>query len=390
MPDAHAPLSPSAAHRWMTCPASIRMTALVTRPVHSESIYAAEGTTAHTVAELCTRRYVLKTLSQKEFNDAYKEATKGWPLEQREDMLTHGKAYAKYLGRLVAAHPHSTLMLEQRLETEIPDCWGTSDAVLLAPGLIDVTDYKYGTGIRVFAKDNEQLMLYGLGALRQYGILGDVETVRIGVFQPRLDHYDTWEISAADLLEWADTVALPAALETHEEDAHFGPSESACRFCPAAGECRARMEAALNEDFTQDPDLLEPNEIADILERMPEILSFCKAVEEAALRKAYSENIPLPGWKVVLSGGRRGISAEDAPTAMDILSGLGYDPDDYQTEAEPKLLGIRALERLMGKQRFHDYLGDLAKPPPGRPSLAREDDPRPAVSALAEAKKEFS
>lgn len=365
------------------------MTDMVTKPVESDSVWAAEGTVAHTVAELSARRYVLKTLGKKRFRAKVAKATRGWTQEQRIDMIRHGKAYAKYLANRLRVHPNSVLLLEQRVQTGVDLCWGTADAVIVSPEHVEIVDYKYGTGIRVDARENEQLMFYGVGALEDIAdLLGDVEMVRVGIFQPRLDHYDTWEISAADLRAWRDRAKLVAA-EALGDNAHFGPSEEACRFCPASGECRARMENALATDFGTDPDLMSPSEIADVLEQMDEIRSFLQAVEETALRKAYSEHVPLPGWKVVLSGGRRGISAEDAPTAMEILSDLGYSPDEYQTEPEPKLLGIGALERLMGKRKFNDHLGALAAAPPGRPSLAREDDPRPAVSNLSEAMKEF-
>lgn len=388
-PSQHAVLSPSAAHRWMTCPASIRMTDLVSTPVQSDSVWAAEGTVAHTVAELSARYYVLGSLSKKAFRSKVRKATKGWTEEQRHDMIRHGKAYAKYLAQRMRVHPHTVLLLEQRVQTGIDQCWGTSDAVLVSPEHVEIVDYKYGTGIWVYAEGNEQLMLYAVGALEQIAdLLGDVELVRLGIFQPRLDHYDTWEIAASELRAWRDA-AKPVAADALAGSDVFGPSEQACRFCPAAGECRPRMEAALVDDFGADPDLLQPDDISDILDRAQEIKNFLAAVEERALRLAYSEHVPLPRWKVVLSGGRRGIATQDVEEAAGILTQLGYDAEDIYDYPERKLKGIGALERLMGRGKFADFLGELAKPPPGRPSLAPEDDPRPAVSNLSEAQKEF-
>ena len=49
MPNEHATLSPSAAERWLVCPASIRMEATV--PPEVESEYAREGTIAHALAD---------------------------------------------------------------------------------------------------------------------------------------------------------------------------------------------------------------------------------------------------------------------------------------------------------------------------------------------------
>ena len=49
MPSDHALLSPSSAKRWLSCPASIALSAGIPEP--PESPYAAEGTLAHAVAE---------------------------------------------------------------------------------------------------------------------------------------------------------------------------------------------------------------------------------------------------------------------------------------------------------------------------------------------------
>ena len=48
----HSQLGASKAHRWMTCPASVSLEA--TFP-DEESFYAAEGTAAHALAEMCLK-----------------------------------------------------------------------------------------------------------------------------------------------------------------------------------------------------------------------------------------------------------------------------------------------------------------------------------------------
>lgn len=386
MPEHHAVLSPSASERWIQCPASVRMASLIPKPAENvSSPYAREGTTAHTVAELAARCYVLSEITERQFKVRAGKAMKGISQADQEDMIRHGQEYAAHLLERMEAHPHSRLLLEQRLPTGIPDCWGTSDAVIVAVDVVEIWDYKYGLGIQVYAEDNPQLKLYGLGALEEYGdILGTTETVRIGIFQPRLDHTDHWDISAEDLRAWRDSI-IPIAEEALGDNAHFAPSEEACRFCPAAGECRARMEAATSEDFGTDPDLLTAEEIADLLHKIPEIVNFCKAVEAVALRKAYSDGVPLPGWKVVLSGGRRYIVDQEA--ALEALHSAGFTTDQV---AQVKLKGIGELEKLLGKDTFAAVLGTLSPKSPGNPSLVTEDDRRPAISPTIEAAKDFS
>jgi hypothetical protein len=347
-------------------------------------VYAQEGTTAHTVAELTARYMVLKEISKAEMDKGIRAATKGLHDDDVADMRRHGKEYAELLIARLAVHPHSRLLLEQRLPTGIPECWGTSDAVIVSPEHVEVVDYKYGQGIMVWAEENPQLKLYGVGALEQYGdVLGETKLVRLTIHQPRLGHTSSWELEADALRGWRDEVIVVAE-EALGEDAHFGPSEEACRFCPAAGDCRARMEAATSVDFATDPDLLSDDEIGELLTQIPEIQAWCNAVLDTALRKIYSDGQQIPGWKVVMSGGRRSIVDQEA--ALEALHQIGKATEEV---AVVKLRPIGELERLLGKDVFASVLGSLAPKGTGSPSLAPESDPRPSVSPNTEAQKEF-
>lgn len=359
---------------------------MVTRPVESSggSLYAMQGTIAHTVAELSARHHILGEITKAELDKGIRRVTAGLEPDDIEDMRRHALAYVRLLEARLAVHPYSQLLLEQQLPSGIPECWGTSDAVIVSMEHIEVIDYKYGVGIMVWSEDNPQLKLYGLGALDTFGdVLGETRLVRLTIHQPRLDHTSSWEIDAEELRAWRDEVARVAE-EALGDDAHFGPSEEACRFCPAAGECRARMEAATSADFSTDPDLISPDEMGELLNEIPQIEAFCAAVKDTALRKLYSDHQEIPGWKVVMSGGRRAI--KDHAAALEALHQVGYDNDEV---AVVKARPIGELERLLGKDVFDRVLGSLALKGDGSPSLAPEDDPRPAVSNITDAQKEF-
>jgi hypothetical protein len=349
------------------------------------SVYAAEGTTAHSLAELLARCDILK---QGVFDQELEHWRDNHPLEDDvfREMLRHAEAYVEYLVERMALHPYTQLLLEQRVETGLPSCWGTGDAILVSPGHVEIVDYKYGAGIRVSAWKNPQIMLYGVGALDSYGeVLGTPETVYCTIFQPRIDNISTYEIPASDLRAWRDSL-LPIAEEARGPHARFGPSESACRWCPVAGQCRAQLEWAVSLDFGQPPDLLSVEELSEALERVPAIRSWCDAVQSVSLDLAYSKDTPIPGWKVVLSGGKRYIT-DQAEAVRILVEENGFELGQVTKQT---LLGIGDLEKMLGKAGFAESLGGVVAKTEGKPSLVPESDPRQPVDPNSEAVKEFS
>jgi hypothetical protein len=54
--------------------------------------------------------------------------------------------------------------------------------------------------VQVDAEQNEQLQLYALGALEQFSMLYDFDSVRLFIHQPRLNHVSEWALSVEELL----------------------------------------------------------------------------------------------------------------------------------------------------------------------------------------------
>lgn len=386
----HALLSPSAAERWIACPASIRMEGEV--PPEAESTYAHEGTAAHALGEIkaslafgkITKRQAVARRAKwdKEFEEYAEDP------ETMIEMEEHTDAYVSLLQERMDLYPGSILFLEIRVFPGVPECWGTSDAIIVSPSHIEVIDFKYGAGVAVEAHGNPQLRLYGVGALEEYGdLLGDTELIRITVHQPRMDHVLTEEMLPESLVKWRDEEVIPKAMEALGEDAEFGPSEEACRWCPLSGQCRAQLEAVFAVDFEEKPDTLEPEEIAETLGKVKMVRDWLNAFEETALDLAYSKGTPIPGYKVVLSGGQRGV--RDAEAAVEALTAAGFSRDEIVNE-KPK--GIGDLEKLLGKDKFKELLEDsgIVTKSDGKPAIVPESDKRPAVAPNSEAVKEFA
>ena len=402
-PLAHAKLSPSAAARWMSCPASIRMEAALPPGRNDESAYALEGTIAHALGEL-EASLAFKLITPEEYLKGKREWMKWftaqkYPAGTLEEMQGHVKDYVALIAERLKRYPNSQLLLEKRMDTGVPGSWGTSDTVIVSPQHIEIIDLKYGAGMFVSAFGNPQLRLYACGALDTFGdVLGETERVFMTVFQPRVEGYSTEpeELTAEELRAWRRDEVIPAAELALSEDAPFGPSEKACKWCPVAGICQARVEVAVREDFglpyqeepltpTQ-PEVMTPEQLSVVLARLPEIRAWCTAVEDYALDAAYSQGQTIPGWKVVLSGGRRGIT--DHAAAIQTLIDAGFKAEQV---AQPfKAKGIGDLEKLVGKKELPVLLGPLLAKSKGKESLVPEDDKRPAISPTSEAVSDFA
>lgn len=385
---AHALLGPSAAERWTVCPASV----LLAEDIEDEgSVYAEEGSAFHDLAELVAR-WVLIDGFEVEDVDLGQEIvawSERWPAhaDKYDEMWPLALEYVELLRGKLAEHEGSRLMLEVRVQTGIPECWGTADAVIIWPGGIEVVDIKYGSGVRVEVHRNPQLRLYAVGALMMALLLADVELVWYTVWQPRMSNHASEEMTATDLLAWRDSL-LPVAAEALLPGARFGPSEDSCRWCPVRGRCDAQMEWATSVDFGRGPGLLTPEQQADALDMLPGVKDWVKAVEDAALDDIYSKGKAIPRWKVVMSGGIRKV--EDPDGAVAHLRELGYDEDRFmKPPVERTIRGIGDLEKLVGKADFDEVLGAYVKKGEGKPALAHEDDGRPSVDPDTEAAKEF-
>lgn len=383
MPEEHAFLAPSAAERWLGCPASIRLAA--TMPEPPSSVYADEGTCAHELGEI-KASLAFGRISRATHDKRYLKWRQKWAVEDvtEWEMNEHTERYVEVIRTEAELYPGSVVVLEQRLNTGVPRCWGTSDAVIISPTHIGIIDLKYGRGVEVEAEENPQLRLYALGALDTFGdAIEETTEVRITVHQPRLDNVLTEVITAEDLRRWRTEVAIPGANLALSDDAPFGPSVTACRWCPASGNCRAQLESVFGEEQTP-PETVDNDELATLLKRLPAIRDWCDAVESQAFHRAYNDGTEVPGYKVVMSGGKRSII--NHTDAIEHAVSLGYSRDQVAREVA-RTLG--EFEALMTKKGFAEKMVDYIKPPVGRPSLVPADDKRPAVSSDAEAARVF-
>ena len=337
MPDKHAILAPSAAHRWLVCTPCAQLEATLPQET---SEYAREGTLAHSLCEHKLRIW----LDHEAAYTAY--STTGVPGEMNEMTDRYADYVIEELIAQRANTPDAKLLVEVPLDFTgyVPDSFGTSDVVIVSDDTLIVIDFKYGKGVRVDAEGNPQLRLYALGAYLALNEIYDFTKVRTVVFQPRLDHIDSEDLTVESLLLWAREVVKPRAEMASKGEGPYQPGEH-CRFCRAAAVCRARAEEAFKvvDKASELPPTLADEEIAAVLGKLDATEAWIKSIREYALDKAVKEGKHWPGYKLVEARTLRKIG--DQVAALDRLEQAGYDKDDV---TNVKLKGLTELPRLLG------------------------------------------
>ena len=371
MPGNHAVLSASSSDRWIHCPPSAR---LCENYDDVGSDYAAEGTDAHTLCE-----YRLRSALGLPAEDPVKKLS--WYSEEMEECA---EAYVSYVLELVEAAKQTgstpTVLIEQKVDFSrwVNEGFGTADCVVIANGILNIVDYKHGKGVEVSAEENSQMMLYALGALEIIDCIYDIDEVRMTIFQPRKSNVSIHRTTKDALMEWANGDLTEKAKLAFEGQGDFSCGEW-CRFCKAKAECRERANANLEMaryEF-REPALLTDEEIADILGKVDALTAWANDIKEYALQQAVSGK-EWTGWKLVEGRSNRKYTSEAAVAAT--VEGAGFDP------YERKVMGVTAMQKMLGKSRFEELLAPYIEKPQGKPTLVPESDKRPAMNT---AKNDF-
>ncbi|AEX84396.1 hypothetical protein CIP100275_00049 [Corynebacterium diphtheriae] len=374
MPDQHALLSASGAHRWLACPPSATLEAGLP---DSSSQAAEQGTAAHALAEWKLRRALHDAPTTKPVSR--------WHDEQMDALTDDYVAFVQERlcdVRQACADPQ--VLIEQRLDFShvVPSGFGTGDCVIIAEPTLQIIDLKYGQGVMVEAEHDPQLMLYALGALEAFGSLYDISEVAVTIFQSRRSNVSTWTIPVTELKAWAEQVVKPRAALASSGDGEFAPGEW-CRFCKLSPTCRTRAEAnlALAQHEFAPPAELTDAEIAQVLAQLPDLKAWAADVEAHALSLAVNQGKHWDGFKLV--AGRSIRKYTDETAVAQAAEAAGVDVWDR------KLKTITALEKQLGKKRFPTLLGDLVVKPAGKPTLVPNSDKRPALE-IRSAANEFT
>ena len=381
----HSALGPSGAHRWLECPGSVNAEAIIRRANPSSdtsSVYAAEGTRAHDLAE----RLLL--------NPDLPEPGDEIDTMDDVDMLRHCLRYRDYCLNL---SPGDEYWVEQRVKMPRvhKDCYGTADFAVYCPEYrhLHIVDLKYGQGERVEVKWNPQALLYAEGT-RQY--LYSEHRIKpkyftVHIFQPRAMHAEniaSFQLTNTQLDDWVSNAHVKA-LETQIDTETFNPGDKQCRWCLAAP-CKARaaqMDAVFADYFDDlDEDIedvtsalkrhdfeISDEDLSQWLQKIGTVKSFVAQLEALAYSRAM-DRTKIPGFKLVEG---RGSYHADVEALEFILGDRVYKNPEIRSKTD--------LQKELGSRLFNKLVKPCYKRSPGKPTLVAESDPRRPWDANADA-----
>lgn len=380
---AHAKLSASGASRWATCPGSVQMEDGIP---DKESVYAQEGTLAHEMSELKLKHYLdPKGFGKRKLNAAIKKLKENELYQAEMDSYTD--TYVDFIKEKALSFPSNPYIeIEKRVDFSrwVDGGFGTCDCVLIHGSTLSIIDLKYGKGVPVSAEQNEQLILYALGAYDAFNLIYNLDKIELNIVQPRINNFSTWEISLTELLLWGDYFKVQAekALGGNGE---LVPSAKACKFCKARDICTARAENNLS---LESEIKLKPNEIPK--DKLYEYISRGEDIAKwVADLKAYALDMCLKGEDVKglkAVAGRTSRSWTNQDEAINKLIEGGIDEAIIYDKVP---LTLAKLEKALGKQQFTTLVGDLVVTSEGKPTLVFENDKRPAITNTVNATSIF-
>jgi hypothetical protein len=349
----HSILAPSDSERWLRCVGALHLSKGLP---DIDKEYNASGSCSHWLLEWAL------THPERDLNDWLgKTMTFGespqFEFVIDEERLDRVRAVVTNINR-----EPGDMWTETRLDTTpvlgVPHQEGHSDIIKAYPeggvvkdgkllkGVLSVHDFKDGY-LLVKAKDNTQGLIYLCAALFQFSLLGEFEAFRFCIHQPKINHYDEWTYTRAELEAFMALIRPVAKLAydiyhgTVEFDLkqHLTAGEEQCFWCPVRGRCPARA-ARIAKMFEPliNRHQLDDHQIGVLYGSLDEIEAACSDFRAEALRRA-KMGVEIEGQKLVYGnrGKRKWIESTTLPVNLELLLGdKAYEPRKIisPTEAE--------------------------------------------------------
>lgn len=353
---AHAKFSPSNSKRWLNCTMSM---ILADKPQEEQSTFAARGTLLHDVAEkiLLNEEYSMEGVLQ-------------------EDIDSTVIPYVEYVRNLDVTKS----FIELRVKI-LDECFGTADFVGYneETKTLHVADLKAGQGVYVRVKNNTQIQIYAIGALKLLKQKGfEVEKVVVHICQPGMGNISSEEVELSTLKSLLDDIKKSIKAVNNSEGV-YAPSEEACMWCQHKTTC-PKLNEIVGKVALDD---FEGVELSEKYKLIPVLKQFIKAVEAESMA-TLNQGKSLPGYKLVQGKGNRKWG-DEKKIAFDITAKF----EELEVYSKPKLLTVAQMEKTLKKNKIDFDLSEYIVRPDGAPKIVFEDSLEKEINKTAQAIEDF-
>ena len=352
----------STAKRVIGCPGSVALCA--TMPPKPSSKYADEGTLLHdAIAQVLDKNVKPESLIGMTYQDQV----------LTQDLIDNKLHIA--LNLLTEVDPN--LEMEYAVETEVgfgdflPDVFGSCDLLGRIGNRAIVLDWKFGDGVSVSVEENEQLLFYAAAAMRTESVkwvFDGATEIECVIIQPPMIR--RW-VTTVERVKQFELQLLQAVKASEKKDAPIEAGEH-CRWCSAKPVC-PKMTGAVDRALHLQLESLDASKIGAYLGNCDLLEQWITDLRALAHQMLEADK-PVPGWKLVNKRAMRQWALDDE-TVKDELNRAGLLPAETVVE---KVISPAQAEKVL-KKLGKNLPDDLVVAVSSGSTLAREDDPRPAV-----------
>lgn len=278
-------LRPSAASRWINCPASVKLCENI--PYQPAGEAAQIGTAIHAVAETC----ILTGVSPYDFIGKQVEGIT--ITDSNADFAQQHVYHIRDLELRLG-----TLKVEQYVtayKSDKIDLGGTADVLAYSvdQDTLVIADLKTGRGY--VDADSDQMKIYAIGAMRS--LKEEFKNIELAIIQPHHGEPRTHKMTFKELNDWTLDNLTPAIKAIGEGTTTPTPSEKACQWCPAKATCPAHVEQ-FNEIAAQPPmhEMTEET-IGAMLAKVDMVEDYIKALRKYATERLEGGAV-VRGWQL--------------------------------------------------------------------------------------------
>ena len=383
----HSKLAPSWSKTWMTCTAAPNFCEKLGLKSESSS-YANLGTAVHALIEQCLKNNRCPT-------DYI--GTEICNYEVTSDMVEDATIMVNFVRNLCDEYRKHGFEYECSSEIYADLTFlgidgmegGTVDCCIYAPELgLHIIDYKNGS-VYVDEVCNSQLMIYAVAMIEKYKICSG--SVELSIVQPNAggDVIRTYSTTVADVNAWKYKVLIPKAKETLS-DGTFCPSESACKWCPAHGDCahlRDKLQSDAMIEFAGEADVLPSlytltaEQKSKIVEFGDQIKTFVDNVRQHVTNELLDGSHDYKGsLKLVRKNTKRRFTDAAGDPIMSPLFDVLTADEIYKKSMKPISEIEKLLKKKLDKEQFEEIMSEIVEKPLGEIEVALSSDKRVEVN----------